>query len=104
MAFLAKAQKVDLLSLAAEVGLDVSPNLCNLELIKLIQSSADYEQETFKDILKAVTSTRIQKEKEEREFVTRKPREDRELAAKKDKRREKRRKKRENLWLKREKD
>ncbi|GBM23627.1 hypothetical protein AVEN_117379-1 [Araneus ventricosus] len=67
MAFLAKAQKVDLLSLAAEVGLDVSPNLGSLELITLIQSSADYEQETFKYILKAVTSARIQKEKEQKE-------------------------------------
>ncbi|GBM21282.1 hypothetical protein AVEN_149868-1 [Araneus ventricosus] len=63
----AKAQKVDLLSLAAEVGLDASPNLGSFELIKLIQSSADYEQETFKDILKAVTSARIQKEGKERE-------------------------------------
>ncbi|GBM16786.1 hypothetical protein AVEN_9377-1 [Araneus ventricosus] len=79
MAFLAKAQKVDLLSLAAEVGLDVSPNLGSLELIKLIQSSADCEQETIKDILKAVTSARIQKEEEEREREREKKRE---LAAK----------------------
>ncbi|GBO04161.1 hypothetical protein AVEN_184327-1 [Araneus ventricosus] len=78
MAFFAKAQKVDLLSLAAEVDLDVSPNVGSLEFLKLIQLSADYEQETFTDILKAVTSARIQKEKEQKE------REERELAARKE--------------------
>ncbi|GBM02988.1 hypothetical protein AVEN_14504-1 [Araneus ventricosus] len=74
MAFLAKAQKADLLRLATEIGLD------------------------------AVTSARIQKEKEqkekkerekereERELVTRKEREEREFAAKeKEKEREKER-------------
>ncbi|GBL81610.1 hypothetical protein AVEN_93406-1 [Araneus ventricosus] len=67
MTFLAKAQKVDLLSLAAEVGLDLSPNVGSLELIKLIQSSADYEQKIFKDLLKAVTSARMKKEEEQKE-------------------------------------
>ncbi|GBM64322.1 hypothetical protein AVEN_25935-1 [Araneus ventricosus] len=76
MAFFAKSQKVDLLSLVAEVGLDVSPNVGSLELIKWIQSTADYEQETFKDILKAMTSVRIQKVKEQ------KKREKREFEAK----------------------
>ncbi|GBN69773.1 hypothetical protein AVEN_147245-1, partial [Araneus ventricosus] len=70
-----KAQKVDLLSLAAEVGLDVSTTVGGLELIKLIQSSAGYEQETVKDILKAVTSARVQKEKEERESNKRREKE-----------------------------
>ncbi|GBM59489.1 hypothetical protein AVEN_240585-1 [Araneus ventricosus] len=65
MAFLAEAQKVDLLTLAAEVGLDVT--VSSLELIKSIQSSADYEEETFKDILKAATLARILKEKEQKE-------------------------------------
>ncbi|GBN39708.1 hypothetical protein AVEN_139281-1 [Araneus ventricosus] len=46
MAFLAKVQKVDILSLVAEVGLDASPTAGSLELIKLVQSSAEYEQES----------------------------------------------------------
>ncbi|GBM37182.1 hypothetical protein AVEN_192917-1 [Araneus ventricosus] len=67
MTFLAKAQKIDLLSLAAEVGLDVSPTAGSLGLVKLIEKSSDDEQETYKDILKAVTSARIRKKKEQKE-------------------------------------
>ncbi|GBO13176.1 hypothetical protein AVEN_4473-1 [Araneus ventricosus] len=77
MTFLATAQKIDLLSVTAEVGLDVSPTAGSFGLVKLIQKSADDEQETYKDILKTVTSVRIRKEKEQN------------------------RKKRENLWLER---
>ncbi|GBN01096.1 hypothetical protein AVEN_198808-1 [Araneus ventricosus] len=77
MALLAKAQKVDLLSLVAEVGLNVSPNVGSLELIKSIQTSDNYDQETFKDLLKAVA--RIQKEKEEeREFADKEKEKERE--------------------------
>ncbi|GBN43550.1 hypothetical protein AVEN_45344-1 [Araneus ventricosus] len=55
MSFLAKAQKVDLLSLAAEVVLDASPNVGSLDLIKLIQSSDDYEQKLLKISLNSQT-------------------------------------------------
>ncbi|GBM34273.1 hypothetical protein AVEN_252998-1 [Araneus ventricosus] len=82
MAFLAKAQNFDLLRLSSEVGLDVSRNVSTLELVKLIQSSSEFEQDTFKDILKAVTSARIKKEEEEKEYVARKKGGERELVAK----------------------
>ncbi|GBM51892.1 hypothetical protein AVEN_186181-1 [Araneus ventricosus] len=70
MASVAKAVKVDLLSLAAEDGLGASSNLGSLELIKMIQSSSDLsssQQDTFKNILKALTSAKIRKEKEQKE-------------------------------------
>ncbi|GBM97951.1 hypothetical protein AVEN_42498-1 [Araneus ventricosus] len=76
MAFLAKAQKVDLQTLATEVDLEISPTVGTLELIKLIQSSVDYEPETFKDLLKGITSARTQRETEQKEEK------ERELAAK----------------------
>ncbi|GBN89388.1 hypothetical protein AVEN_139803-1 [Araneus ventricosus] len=110
MAFLAKAQKVDLLSLAAEVVLDVSPNEGSLELIKLIPSDSDYKQENFKDILKAVTSAGIQKEREQRKkereilkLEKRKKRENLRLKKERENLRLKKGKRRENLQLKRKK-
>ncbi|GBM56476.1 hypothetical protein AVEN_126290-1 [Araneus ventricosus] len=58
-------------TLATEIGLGVNTTVGILELENsigknVIQSSADYEEGMFKDVLEVITSARIQKEEKER--------------------------------------
>ncbi|GBN29374.1 hypothetical protein AVEN_78151-1 [Araneus ventricosus] len=68
---LKKGSKEDVIEWCMSVDMIAKEYVCptcgSLELIKLIQSSADYEQEAFEDILEAVTSARIQKERVQQE-------------------------------------
>ncbi|GBL75711.1 hypothetical protein AVEN_155016-1 [Araneus ventricosus] len=52
MAFLVKAQMVDLQTLAVESGLGIIPSAGIFELRRSIQLSANYEEVILKDILK----------------------------------------------------
>ncbi|GFT05956.1 hypothetical protein NPIL_242431, partial [Nephila pilipes] len=64
MSFLSRARKVDLITLAEELGLTVEPNAKISDLFKLIINDKNYDEDFTKDCLEVITNER--KEEEQR--------------------------------------
>ncbi|GBN58473.1 hypothetical protein AVEN_187351-1 [Araneus ventricosus] len=67
MAFLGKAKKSDLISLAIELGEMVTNDLRVVDLRELITKSKKYEVEFVANMLDATADERVEKEKLERQ-------------------------------------
>ncbi|GFS57426.1 hypothetical protein NPIL_14221, partial [Nephila pilipes] len=64
MSFLSRARKVDLITLAEELGLTVDPNAKISDLLRLITNDKNYDEDFTKDCLDVITNER--KEEEQR--------------------------------------
>ncbi|GFT48149.1 hypothetical protein NPIL_597841 [Nephila pilipes] len=64
MSFLSRARKVDLITLAEELGLTVDPNAKISDLLRLITNDKNYDEDFTKDCLDVITNER--KEDEQR--------------------------------------
>ncbi|GBN28590.1 hypothetical protein AVEN_154072-1, partial [Araneus ventricosus] len=63
MAFLGRAKKSDLISLAIELGEEVTNDLRVVDLRELITKSKKYEVEFVANMLDAIAEERVEKEK-----------------------------------------
>ncbi|GFT75740.1 hypothetical protein NPIL_532771, partial [Nephila pilipes] len=62
MSFLSRARKVDLITLAEELGLAVEPNAKVSDLLRLITNNKNYDEDFTKDCLEAITNDRKEEE------------------------------------------
>ncbi|GFU09283.1 hypothetical protein NPIL_506771 [Nephila pilipes] len=56
MSFLSRARKIDLITLAEELGLTVEPNAKVSDLLKLITNDKKYDEDFTKDCLEVITN------------------------------------------------
>ncbi|GFU28553.1 hypothetical protein NPIL_140161 [Nephila pilipes] len=67
MSFLSRARKVDLITLAEELGLNVEPNAKVFDLCTLITNDKNYDEDFTKDCLEIITNERLEQRKDEHE-------------------------------------
>ncbi|GFS64699.1 CCHC-type domain-containing protein [Nephila pilipes] len=67
MSFLSRARKVDLITLAEELGLTVEPNAKVYVLLKLITNNKNYDENCTKDCLEVITNELLEQRKDEQE-------------------------------------
>ncbi|GFY48810.1 hypothetical protein TNIN_179821 [Trichonephila inaurata madagascariensis] len=67
MAYLAKACKDDLKTLATELGLEIGEMMRVIDFKNLILTSKDYDKQFTKTLLEAIIETRVQAERDEKE-------------------------------------
>ncbi|GFS97824.1 hypothetical protein NPIL_660761 [Nephila pilipes] len=72
MSFLSRARKVDLITLAEELGLTVEPNAKVSDLLKLITNDKNYDDDFTKDCLEVITNERKEEEQRSDEHEKRK--------------------------------
>ncbi|GFY63183.1 hypothetical protein TNIN_194321 [Trichonephila inaurata madagascariensis] len=66
MAYLAKARKDDLKTLATELGLEIG-EMMRIITKNLILASKDYDEQFTKTLLETIIETRVQAERDEKE-------------------------------------
>ncbi|GFY66946.1 retrovirus-related Pol polyprotein from transposon 17.6 [Trichonephila inaurata madagascariensis] len=67
MAYLAKARKDDLQTLATELGLEIGEMMRVIDFKNLILTSKDYDEQFTKTLLETIIETRVQAERDEKE-------------------------------------
>ncbi|GFX95602.1 retrovirus-related Pol polyprotein from transposon 17.6 [Trichonephila clavipes] len=67
MAYLAKARKDDLKTLATELGLEIGEMMRVIDFKNLILTSKDYDEQFTKTLLETIIETRVQAERDEKE-------------------------------------
>ncbi|GFT80022.1 hypothetical protein NPIL_540381 [Nephila pilipes] len=67
MSFLSRARKVDLTTLAKELGLTVESDAKVSDVLKLITNEKNYDEDFTKDCLEVITNERLDKRKDENE-------------------------------------
>ncbi|GFT35082.1 SCAN box domain-containing protein [Trichonephila clavipes] len=67
MAYLAKARKDDLKTLATELGLEIGEMMRVINFKNLILTSKDYDEQFTKTLLETIIETRVQAERDEKE-------------------------------------
>ncbi|GFU22687.1 hypothetical protein NPIL_587721 [Nephila pilipes] len=72
MSFLSRARKVDLITLAEELGLTVEPNAKISDLLRLITNDKNYDDDFTKDCLEVITNERKEEEQRRDEHEKRK--------------------------------
>ncbi|GFS59574.1 hypothetical protein TNCV_2580961 [Trichonephila clavipes] len=66
MAYLAKARKDDLKTLATELGLEIGEMMRVIDFKNLILTSKDYDEQFTKTLLETIIETRVQAERDEK--------------------------------------
>ncbi|GFS99646.1 hypothetical protein TNCV_1972141 [Trichonephila clavipes] len=69
MAYLAKARKDDLKTLATELGLEIGEMMRVIDFKNLILTSKDYDEQFTKTLLETIIETRVQAERDEKEEI-----------------------------------
>ncbi|GFX70722.1 retrovirus-related Pol polyprotein from transposon 17.6 [Trichonephila clavipes] len=67
MAYLAKARKDDLKTLATELGLEIGETMRVIDFKNLILASKDYDEQFTKTLLETIIETRVQAKRDEKE-------------------------------------
>ncbi|GFT17147.1 hypothetical protein TNCV_4738671 [Trichonephila clavipes] len=67
MAYLAKARKDDLKTLATELGLEIEEMMRVIDFKNLILTSKDYDEQFTKTLLETIIETSVQAELDEKE-------------------------------------
>ncbi|GFU51472.1 uncharacterized protein TNCV_81171 [Trichonephila clavipes] len=67
MAYLAKARKDDLKTLATELGLEIEEMMRVIDFKNLILASKDYDEHFTKTLLETIVETRVEAERDEKE-------------------------------------
>ncbi|GFY47838.1 retrovirus-related Pol polyprotein from transposon 297 [Trichonephila inaurata madagascariensis] len=67
MAYLAKARKDDLKTLATELGLEIGEMMRVIDFKNLILTSKDYDEQFTKTLLETIIETRVQAERDKKE-------------------------------------